>query len=111
MLYDNNSLSKAYDCLPHFLLFAKIGAYGSSVDSLTFMHSYLVRRKQRVKIGTSLSEWQEIKPGVPQGSGLGPFLASLFTNDFFNEIQHSQVCSSAGDNAIHAYWQNLDFAA
>ena len=75
------------------------------------MHSYLVGRRQRVKIGTCFSAWQEIKAGVPQGYVLGPFLFNLFINDFFCEIQHSQVCNFADDNTIYACGQNLDSVA
>ena len=72
------------------------------------MHSYLVERRQKGKIGTSFSTWQEIKSGAPQGSVLGPFLLNLFINDFFYEIQHSQVCNFADDSNIYACGQNLD---
>ena len=40
--------------------------YVFSIDSLKLMHSYLVGRRQRVKIGTSFNTSQEIKSGVPR---------------------------------------------
>ena len=43
-------LSKAFDCLPHDLIVAKLHAYGFSIDSLKLINSYLTERKQRVKI-------------------------------------------------------------
>ena len=101
-------LLKAYVCLLHDLLVAKMEAYGLRIDSLKLMHSYLVGRRQRVNIGTSVSTWQEIKSGVPKGSVLGSFLLNLFRNDFFYEIQHSQVCNFADDNTIYACGKNLD---
>ena len=61
-------LSKAFDCLPHDLLIAKLEAYGFGKDSLKFILSYLTNRKQRVKIGSNYSNWLRIKTGVPQGS-------------------------------------------
>ena len=38
------NLSKAYDCLPHDLLIAKLEAYGFSHDSLQLVCSYLESR-------------------------------------------------------------------
>ena len=34
-------LSKAFDCLSHELLIAKLNAYGFNVSALRFVHSYL----------------------------------------------------------------------
>ena len=48
------NLSKAYDFLPDDLLFAKMEAYIFNMDSLKLMHSYIVVRRQRMKIGTFL---------------------------------------------------------
>ena len=34
-------LFKAFDCIPHDLLVAKLHVYGLSKDAVTFVHSYL----------------------------------------------------------------------
>ena len=48
-------LSKAFDCLPHDLLLAKLKAYGVSEESCNLMASYFGNRHQRVKIGKMLA--------------------------------------------------------
>ena len=47
--------SKAFDCINHYLLIAKLAANGSDSHSLSFVFSYLNERKQRTKIHTSYS--------------------------------------------------------
>ena len=59
-------LSKAFDCLPHELLIAKHHAYGVDIPSLKLLHSYLTKRKQRVKLNSTYNSWSEIIFGVPQ---------------------------------------------
>ena len=76
-------LSKAFDRLPYDLLIAKLHAYGLDMPSLKLLHSYLTKRRQRVKINNTYSSWSEILFGVPQGSILGPLLFSLFLCDLF----------------------------
>ena len=65
-------LSKAFDCLNHELLIAKLEAYGFDQLSLSYIYSYLSDRKQRTKVNNSYCSWSNIKSGVPQGSILGP---------------------------------------
>ena len=60
-------LSKAFDCINHELLIAKLEAYGFSNSSLRYIYSYLSGRKQRTKVNDSFSEWCNMLFGVPQG--------------------------------------------
>ena len=69
------NFSKAFDCLSHDLLIAKLDAYGLDIDSLNEVHDYLSNRKQRTKVLSSYSYSETILPGVPQGSILGPLFS------------------------------------
>ena len=72
-------LSKAFDCIPHDLLIAKLSAYGFDENSLALIYSYLKRRPQSVRINNTYSSFQNIVSGVPQGSILGLF--NFYIND------------------------------
>ena len=91
-------LSKAFDCLSHELLIAKLDAYGFDNKSLKLIYNYLSNRKQRVKINESFSSWEEILYGVPQGSKLGPLLFNIFICDMFYFLDDYEIANYADDS-------------
>ena len=93
-------LSKAFDCLNHELLVAKLEAYGFSRNALTFIHSYIYKRKQGVKVNGSFSEWKCIDQGVPQGSVLGPLLFNIYINDLLMFVPDMDICNYADDTTL-----------
>ena len=93
-------LSKAFDCLPHDLIVAKLKDYGLSTDASAFLESYLSDRKQRVKISQAHGKWLNILKGVPQGSILGPLLFNVFINDLFYFIKLAKLYNYADDNTV-----------
>ena len=50
-------LSKAYDCLAHDLLIAKLAAYGVDFSSLSLLYDYLSDRLQKTRVQSFFSDW------------------------------------------------------
>lgn len=101
-------LSKAFDCLPHSLLIAKLNAYGFSTNACTLLSSYLSLRRQRVKVKEARSQWCYIKKGVPQGSILGPTLFNIFVNDLLMFIERCVMYNYADDNSMSASAKTIE---
>ena len=95
-------LSKAYDCLPHDLLIAKLEAYGLDNGSLKLILDYLSFRKQRTKVDSAYSKWLKIRRGIPQGSILGSLLFNICINDIFMTIEESDICNFADDDTLYS---------
>ena len=87
-------LSKAFDCLPHELVLAKLYAYGVDIKSLKLLQDYLSNQTQIVKL--------------PQASILGPLLFNIFLNDMLWFIEKTYICNFANDNTIYSCTKSVN---
>ena len=93
-------LSKAFDCLPHALLLAKLNAYGLSTAACELLSGYLNHRIQRMKISNCRSSLKILNKRVPQGFILVPLLFSVVVNDLFLFMERCNLYNYADDNSI-----------
>ena len=90
-------LSKAFDCLDHELLTAKLNAYGFTMSTLRLINDYLSNRKQRTKIENAYNTWLDIIFGVPQGSIPGQLLFNVFLADLFFTVNDIDIADNVDD--------------
>ena len=98
--------SKAFDCIPHNLLIAKLSAYGFNRKSLIFISADLESRKQKTRIELAFSDYLNILLGVPQRSILGPSLFIISLSDLFFILNDLDYASYADDTTPYVSRQN-----
>ena len=93
-------LKKAFDTVNHKILVSKLERYGIRGSALSWFRSYLTERKQACKINTSLSTFQNITYGIPQGSNLGPLLFTIYINDLPNSLEIAEPAMFADNTSL-----------
>ena len=101
-------LSKAFDCISHDLLIAKLNAYGFDKNALNVIHNYLFGRSQKIKVGSSFNDLLDILYSVPQGSILGPLLFNINLCDLFLCEYSSEFSNFADDITLYECGKNYD---
>ena len=98
---------KAFDKVSHELLLYKLDCMGIRGNILSWISSFLIDRKQRVRVNGSYSSWVNVTSGVPQGSVIGPLLFLAFINDMPNNI--STNCKLfADDSKLYGIVDTMD---
>ena len=81
--------SKAFDSPNHSILSAELKQLPLSPCIISWYHSILLERQQRVSSGNHVCTWEAGNKGTTQGSVSGPYRFNVFLNDL--NIFHKDV--------------------
>ena len=101
-------LSAAFDTLSKDIVCQKLECYGFDKTSVKWFDSYLSDRKQRVMIGSSISDSITMNVGSPQGAILSPTVFIILISDIELYCPEAKLCGYADDTTVSVADKNLD---
>ncbi|CAH2037194.1 unnamed protein product, partial [Iphiclides podalirius] len=93
-------VAKAFDKVWHNGLVYKLYGYGVSDRLVCIIRDFLSNRTFRYRVEGVCSTTHPVRAGVPQGSVLGPFLFTLYTNDM-PRVKDVELALFADDTCIY----------
>jgi len=95
--------TRAFESVDHGLLLSILSSFNLCEGVVEWFRSYLSDRKQAVKGSAIMSQWKEIKRGVPQGSTLSSLLFSLFINSITKDLKYCRFMLYADDLQVYIH--------
>jgi hypothetical protein len=99
--------ARAFDSVSHQKRIVILDRIGLRGNILSWIHSYLSQRSQKVLIGNSLSTEVDVVSSTPQGICLGPLLFLIYINDLPEIVTHNSVYLFADDCKLHFAFKKI----
>ena len=104
-------LSAAFDTIDHTILLDRLScSFGLRDKALGLIKTYLLDRKQKIKINNLYSEELPVLFGVPQGSVLGPLLFTMYIYPI-KDVINKEIFSYhlyADDTQLYSCYRNAN---
>ena len=101
--------ARAFDCIDHNILLAKLKLYGLDEKAIAFISSYFSNRYQFTKVDGHVSDISKVTYGTAQGSILGPLIFIIYVNDLFYQIKEKEsIIMYADDTLLMSSSSNIE---
>ena len=90
------------------ILLKKMSKLGVGGKLIKWLETFLTKRVQKVRVEGHLSEPQQVKSGVPQGSVLGPLFFIVMMLDIDSGVKNAKLASFADDTRVWLLTKSLE---